>query len=151
MERRNFLKRVGGSLFFGVGFLGKNNKDTFNMNKDTFNFGWIPGHHSTLPEFKIIAPHLYQFGANKVACLWKPYEEIVKHPYDTHKQEIGDCVAHATGTCLDILTAIQVKIGKGKKEKWVTLSSTDAIYSGGRNIIAPERGSYKGSGGMMGI
>lgn len=102
--------------------------------------GWIPGHYSNRVS---LIRHLRQFGSNKVACLWKPFEEVTGHPWLAHDQEWGDCVAQAAGGGMDLLTTKQIAIGKA--EKWITKSSTDMIYAGGRNLIGNTN-----RGGMFG-
>ena len=103
-------------------------------------YGWIPGHYSR--EISLIK-HLHRYGEGKLACLWKPYQEVTGREWLAHDQAGSDCVAQATGGGMDLLTCKQIAIGK--KEKWITKSSTDAIYSGGRNLI----GNING-GGMVG-
>ncbi|MEE9548680.1 MAG: hypothetical protein V3V68_04930 [Nitrosomonadaceae bacterium] len=104
----------------------------------SFNDGWIPeSSGSSPPRFKEWR-RLVNFGQNKVACLWKPYEQVTKESWVPRKQLGPDCVAFATGTAMDILTAVQI-ILKGKRERFLAMSSTDMIYTGGRKLIAKQR------------
>lgn len=92
------------------------------------SFGWLPNTVHTDHKTK----HLYGFGERKLALLWNPWAKI--HGEWQAKQQVGgDCVAVASGSCLDILTTIQILQSDGV---WITESSTNAIYSGGRNNIA---------------
>jgi hypothetical protein len=93
--------------------------------------GWIPGAR-TVSFGK--TQHLCGFGESKVACLWKPYRKVVKTPLVSRQQAAYDCVAAATAHGMDLLAAIQ--IAHGKAEQWITKSSIDAIYAGGRNNIS---------------
>ena len=102
--------------------------------------GWIPGHYSRKVS---LIRHLKRYGSAKVACLWKPYNSVTGKEWLAHDQEGADCVAQATGGGMDLLTTKQIAIGKA--EKWITKSSTDMIYSGGRNLF----GNLNG-GGMHG-
>ncbi len=135
MKRRDFLKVAGTAPFLSGSF------------GSTPLFGWIPGHYSQENPFRNVGRHLYKFGSGKVACLWKPYATVTGRPWLAHHQEGPDCVAQASGSCMDILTTIQIALKK-IKERWITKSSTDMIYSGGRNIIG--KGQLGRGGGMNG-
>jgi hypothetical protein len=128
MNRRDFLTLAGFAALFPSGLIFPKKKQLF---------GWKPGHRSRLPPFGKRAKHLKYFGEGKVACLWKPYNEIVGREWLGHDQEIGDCVAHAAGSGMDFLTTKQIAMGRN--EQWIAPSSTDAIYSGGRNLIAQRK------------
>jgi len=95
-------------------------------------YGWIPCYAQ--PDYK--TKHLRSFGQNKVALLWKPWEKVTGKEWEPHRQKYADCIAQATGAGMDILSTVQ--IAQGKAEKWITKSSCDAIYSGGRNNIPHE-------------
>lgn len=113
---------------------------------DYFYDGWLPGNEAQIQRtFGQAAGHLTNFGQNKVACLWKTFERITKKPWVPRKQLGNDCVAMAAGAALDILTTVQIVLRRSK-ERWVTGTSTDMIYSGGRNLIPKS----KPSGGMCG-
>ncbi len=103
--------------------------------------GWLPGHYSRKTS---LIKHLKRFGTAKVACLWKPYTLVTGKEWLAHSQEGSDCVAQAAGGSMDLLTTKQIAIGR--KEKWITKSSTDMIYSGGRNFYGD-----RSTTGMKGI
>lgn len=104
----------------------------------SFNDGWIPeSDGSSRPRFKEWK-RLIDFGQNRVACLWKPYEQVTQESWVPRRQLGPDCVAFATGTAMDILTAVQI-ILKGKQECFLAMSSTDMIYTGGRKLIAKKK------------
>ena len=109
-----------------------------------FNDGWIPEDPNSKgrPRF-CTHNHLTNFGQSKVACLWKPYEQVTKQLWIPRQQKGPDCVAFATGAAMDILTAVQI-ILKGKRERFLAMSNTDMIYSGSRKIIA----NMKSMGGL---
>ena len=110
MLRREFLALAAAQTFFpGTG-------------KESF--GWIPGTKKADRK----TDHLYGFGKDKLSCLWKPWEKI-NGPWQATRQLHTDCVAVASGTCLDLLTVCQGDI-------ILKRSATDPIYSGGRNNIS---------------
>ena len=115
--------------------------------KQRLGHGWRPGHYCRRPSFRKVAQHLTYYGHGKVACLWKPYQEVTGRPWLAHSQEGPDCVAQATGGGMDLLTTIQIALRKSK-ERWVTKTCTNMIYSGGRNLIG--KGVLGRSGGMHG-
>ncbi len=103
--------------------------------KPVFNDGWIPESDSKdHPRFKDWK-QLDNFGQSKIACLWKPYEQVTKQSWVPRQQKGPDCVAFATGAAMDILTAVQIII-KGKRECFLAASNTDMIYTGSRKLIA---------------
>ncbi len=140
MNRRDFL-----TIALATPLLPPSRMDEFFPPKsNSFNDGWIPEDldSKSHPRF-CTHSHLTNFGQSKVACLWKPYEQITKQLWIPRQQLGPDCVAFATGTAMDILTAVQI-ILKKIHERFLAISSTDMIYSGGRNLIAKR----KPSGGM---
>ena len=141
MDRRDFLKYCSLVPFV---FVPKFKFDVNFNNKKEQYFGWIPGNRSQKDRLYNLG-NLKGFGADKVSCLWKPWEQVNNHAWIPHFQFWGDCVAHGTGTSIDLLTCILILIRK-KRIKYITDSSTDAIYSGGRNLIAKRTPSA----GMMG-
>lgn len=118
MLRREFLVLAAAQTF---SFHGREEK----------SFGWIPS--SAVADSK--TKHLYGFGKNEVACLWKPWVKAVGREFTPRCQKYGDCVAVASATCIDLLTAIQANRGNGIFLKY---SASDPIYSGGRNNIVHE-------------
>ena len=125
MIRRDFLSKVARLI----------------LTQDPKWHGWLPGHFTRKAS---LSRHLYRFGSDKVARLWEPYQEVTGNSWLAHSQEGPDCVAQATGGGMDLLTCKQIAMGKS--EKWITKSSTNVIYAGGRNLI----GHDTNGGGMMG-
>lgn len=70
-------------------------------------------------------------GKGRCVLLWKPFEFVTGGELVPHYQEIGDCVGHAYGLGVDVLTATQIVL-KNRNERWVTKSSTEIIYAGSR-------------------
>ena len=118
MERRDFLKLTASAPFLGLPIL------------EEPSYGWLPGHYSKRSSLRNVANHLTCFGKGRVACLWEPWKIVTGAEWLAHRQKGPDCVAHAAGAGMDLLTTIQ--IASGKNEQWIAKSSTDAIYSGGR-------------------
>ncbi len=126
MNRREFVASLLPLMYPNV---------IFPSTSDYFYDGWLPGNDAYVRKtFGQAANHLTNFGQNKVACLWKPFEVVTKESWVPRQQLGADCVAVAAGTALDILTAVQISLKKSK-ERWITETSTDMIYSGGRNLI----------------
>ncbi len=128
MQRRDFLKMSASMPFLGL------------ATQEQSSFGWLPGHYSKRSPFRDVATHLSRFGEGKVACLWKPWEQVTGREWLAHHQKGPDCVAHAAGGGMDLLTTIQIAWGE-KAEKWIAKSSTDAIYSGGRLVTHSRLGA----------
>jgi hypothetical protein len=70
-------------------------------------------------------------GAGKQACLWPFLEKVSGHPLKPHYQEIGDCVSHAYGLGIDVLTGVQI-CKRNSPQRWVAEAATEIIYAGGR-------------------
>lgn len=118
MERRSFLKKA--AAFIAVpSFI-----------PSTKNFGWIVNYGKDGKSLYDVSS-LRNYGADKIACLWKAYSIVRKRQWIPHQQVGGDCVAQATGSCVDILTCCRIALEK-KREKYIADSSTDIIYAGGR-------------------
>lgn len=115
MKRREFLKLSASTLIV----------PSFGLAKPSRNFGWIPSGPASMPSFYQVSQSK-GIGEGKVALLWKEYERTVG-PWIAHKQASGDCVAHAAGSVLDLLSMMQ-------GDRWVAASSTDMIYAGGRSL-----------------
>lgn len=98
------------------------------------SLGWLPNQLD--PDWK--TSQLNGFGEGKVSCLWKPWKQATGKDWIATKQKHTDCVAVTAGTCLDLLTAVQVVTGYGVFKKH---SATDPIYSGGRNNIVHDHTS----------
>jgi len=120
MKRRSFLKYTASFIAFPS--LPK-----------TKNFGWIVNEGIDGKSLYDIS-FLRNYGANKIACLWKAYSIVRKQQWIPHQQVGGDCVAQSAGSCIDILTCCRIALER-KREKFIAESSTNLIYSGGRNEI----------------
>jgi hypothetical protein len=138
MDRRSFFKSA--STFLVSVWIPKS---VFAFNSK--NFGWLPNSQN-LYKSLYDSGNLENFGQNKVACLWKAYEEVRKQVWNPRDQVWGDCVAQASGAGLDISTCCRIAI-EHKREKYVNDSSTDMIYAGGRNLV----GKRSTGQGMQGI
>jgi len=112
-------------------------------------FGWVPG-NKTRKDTLYNLGNLRGFGSGKVACLWKSWNAVIKHPWVPHYQVVGDCVAHGSGGAMDVLTCTLIDIMK-KRHKYVADSSTDMIYSGSRNQIGGGRLRGDGSQGEWAV
>ena len=86
-------------------------------------------------------------GKGKVVLLYKLFEELTEKPLATHRQEIGDCVSHAFGLGVDVLTAVRVLMFN-QPEKWVAKSATEIIYAGSRVEASTSRLRGDGSLGV---
>lgn len=84
-------------------------------------------------------------GKGKVVLLYKLFEELTAVPLVPHRQAIGDCVAHAFGLGVDVLTAVRVLMFN-QPEKWVAKSATEIIYAGSRVEASSRR--LRGDGSM---
>lgn len=141
MDRRSFLSLTLGSL--ALPSLGM----AFPQRKKPF-LGWIPNRYTSSKEngtkrFYYLCKEsgfdAKDFGKNKVACHYKSFEAVTGYPWLAHDQVTGDCVAQATGSAVDMLTCTRIVQDK-KREKWIGKSSTDMIYSGGRNFYGNTNG-----------
>jgi hypothetical protein len=70
-------------------------------------------------------------GQGKTVLLWKSLEKATGKPYEPHFQLTGDCVSHAYGSGIDVLTAIQM-YQTLIPQRWVAFAATEPIYGGGR-------------------
>ena len=127
MDRRSFISSLIALPF--LGFSPRKREKRF--------FGWIPNDSSRADSFYKMALkegfNAQGYGVHKQACLYKAFEAVTGYPWFAHHQVAPDCVAQATGSAVDILSCTRIAMDK-KKEKWVGQSSTDMIYSGGRNF-----------------
>jgi len=88
---------------------------------------------------------IFNTGKGKQVFLWKYFEEVTGSPLVPHLQEIGDCVSHAFGLGVDLLTAVQMLM-LGKPERWVAKAATEIIYAGSR--VEAGGGRIRGDGSM---
>ncbi len=146
MDRRAFLGKsvlaASTILFNPLRALGKS-KSTKNV------YGWVPSAQRT--------PNLYSFnenikylGSEKVVCFWKTWKKVTGNDWIPRFQASTDCVGMATGSALDILGTLNIGL-KGKREKFITLSSTDMIHAGGRIEMGKSRLTTAGMYGWCGV
>lgn len=86
-------------------------------------------------------------GKGKKVFLWKLFEQITGRPLVPHYQTVGDCVAHACGLSVDILTAVRILM-HNHSEKWVAKAATEIIYAGSRIEIGNGRLKKDGAYGV---
>jgi hypothetical protein len=84
-------------------------------------------------------------GKGKIVLLNKFFEEVIAAPLKPHYQEIGDCVSHAFGLGVDVLTSVRMQMFN-LPEKWITKCATEIIYAGSR--IEVGKGRVRGDGSM---
>lgn len=161
MYRREMLKRI----FGGLGALLVGNRLNFSrfsygapldLHIDTnqpLQCGWINNSSAQKNFIKTCRrPFLSQHndkikgtGKGKVVLLYKYFEDVTNGPLIPHYQEIGDCVGHAFGLGIDVLTAVRIAM-HNRPEKWVTKCATEIIYAGSRVEVA--KGKVRGDGSM---
>lgn len=161
MYRREMLKRIlaamGGTLLskqlnfsrFGYGApLGINDNT-----EQPLQCGWV---NDLAARKSFIAANRRPFlsqqnsairgtGKGKIVLLYKFFEEVTGSPLISHSQEIGDCVGHAFGLGIDVLTAVQIAMRK-QPERWVAKCATEIIYAGSR--IEVGKNKVRGDGSM---
>lgn len=107
---------------------------------------------------RFIETHQYSFlrqqmneikgtGKGKKVLLWKLFEQVTGRPLVPHYQTIGDCVSHAAGLGIDILTAVRILM-QNRPERWVAKAATEIIYAGSRIEIGNGRLKKDGSHGV---
>lgn len=111
-------------------------------------FGWIPNKGGPGPSLYQVSD-LKGYATADKALLWKPWEKVLGKSWVLRSQLGPDCVANATASVVDLLTAIQIYL-RNRAHSYVANSSSDMIYSGCRNIIGVELSGYKPSAGAMG-
>lgn len=138
MDRRDFIK-TGVSGIIGAGlpipFI-------CNTKKSPIHAGWVPDRQAIENVIRHTAnPYLVQqaaetflgSGNEKVVLLYKYLEKAVGKIIP-HKQGIGDCVGQAYAFGVDVLAATQIH-QLGLAERWITKSSSEAMYAGSRYEI----------------
>lgn len=90
---------------------------------------WVKG--QTTPYLTQQNQQIRGTGKGKTVLLWKYLEEVTQRPLLPHLQDTGDCVSHAFGLGIDILTAVQILKGR-KPERWIGKTATEIIYAGSR-------------------
>jgi hypothetical protein len=91
------------------------------------------------PFFAGAAPILKDSGKNKVVLLYKILEEIAGFIPEPLQTRAPDCVSHACGFCLDVLSAVEIKFGD--REEWLARTASEPIYSNARVKIG--RGMFR--------
>jgi hypothetical protein len=155
MDRRDFIK-VSTSSVIGMGlpvpFL-------YNTSKSPVHAGWIPDQRALDVVIRhTVKPYLTQqttrsfqgSGTGKVVLLHKYLEKAIGKIIP-HEQLIGDCVGQAYALGVDVLTATQIH-HLGLAERWITKSSSEAMYAGSRYEIGYKvhntRGLLNGDGSL---
>jgi hypothetical protein len=80
-------------------------------------------------------------GKGKKVLLYKLFEQITGRPLVPHYQQCGDCVSHAFGLGVDVLTAVRILM-QGRSERWIAKSATELIYAGSRIEVGHGRIGY---------
>lgn len=163
MDRRDFIKLA--SVASLCGFLKP--KACFSGSQSSFaaqardgeaiEAGWldIPEvaryfvANNTNPYLSQVNADIRGTGKGKIALLWPFLEQVTGGPLVPHAQETGDCVSHATGLGIDILTAVQI-VKRKSPQRWVAPAATEIIYAGGRIEIAKKNYKQTWSAGMTG-
>lgn len=147
MDRRDALKLILGStygLYTGLGLatpdfaLGAPT-DLHTSSERPLFAGWVDDLEARK---QFVKKHRYPFlsqhndqikgtGKGKKVFLWKLYEQVTGGPLVPHYQTIGDCVSHAFGLGVDVLTAVRMLMFL-MPERWVAKSATEIIYAGSR-------------------
>lgn len=160
MYRRDMLKYLlesGTALFAGSRFAdnwySKGMPRNLNAGTRPLKCGWVNDVTSRRiilagqknPFLSMQNSEIKGSGKGKVVLLHKLFEEITGGPLIPHSQEIGDCVSHAFGLGIDILTAVNILMFNCA-ERWEAKTATEIIYGGSR-IEAGER-KLRGDGSM---
>lgn len=161
MYRREMLKRLLGAagVFLAGGRFSNrsySNGTPVKLQTDAFqplHCGWIDDpfarEHFIATQPKPFLSQQYDAirnsGEDKIVLLYKFFEEITNKPLIPHYQEIGDCVAHAFGLGVDVLTAVRILMFN-QPEEWLTKCATEIIYAGSRVEASSRR--LRGDGSM---
>ena len=98
---------------------------------------------ATLPRplFAQAAPRLSGSGTDRTTLLYKAIRDANGGAYINYPaQTIGDCVSHGFGHGVDLLSAVQITIGK--KRELLKQTATEAVYAMARVDVGGQRGSY---------
>ena len=98
---------------------------------------------ATLPRplFAQAAPRLSGSGTDKTTLLYKAFRDANGGSYINYPaQTIGDCVSHGFGHGIDLLSAVQITIGK--QRELLKQTATEAIYGMARVDVGGQRNSY---------
>ena len=143
MDRRTALKTLAGSA--GALFLTGQSSAAFPYQH---RYGWKPDLESYRD---FISRHEDAFitqkndaikgsGIGKKAFLHLALERVMGKKFQPHNQGAPDCVSHAAGLGVDILSAVQIAVDR-LPYRWVGKAATEPIYGGSRVEIG---------GGVMG-
>jgi len=163
MNRRTALKRcvssVGG-FFTGSGLIAPGfsrgaPSDLYTRGTSPLYTGWIDDLEARK---QFVKKYRYPFlsqqsdqikgtGKGKKVLLWKLLEQVTGAPLVPHTQTIGDCVSHAYGLGVDILTAVRIIIFQ-MPERWLAEAATEIIYAGARVEVG---GGKVGGDGATGV
>jgi hypothetical protein len=85
-------------------------------------------------------------GKGKVVGLWDAFQRATGSQYVPHDQGRDDCVSHATGTAIDLLTCAQITM-KDSPHVWRGPTVTELIHGGSQREIGDKYGfnMYRGS------
>jgi hypothetical protein len=163
MNRRDALKLMAGTaggLVTGGGLLKPAYAagmplDLFADSDKPLLTGWIS---DTAARQRFVENNRYPFlrshmgqikgtGKGKKVLLYKLFEQVTGRPLVPHYQTIGDCVSHAYGLGVDVLTAVRILM-YNKSEQWVAKSATELIYAGSRIEVG---GGRIGGDGSIGV
>jgi hypothetical protein len=161
MNRRDALRLMASGLVAGGGsllttaYVSGAPVDLYADTEKPLYAGWV---NDTEARRRFVKAHRYPFlqsrldgikgtGKGKKVLLYKLFEQITGRPLVPHYQVIGDCVGHAYGLGVDVLTAVRILM-HNKSERWVAKSATELIYAGSRIEVGGGRISGDGSIGV---
>lgn len=160
MDRRAFLKWTGLATLGALatpkyGFAGSFASQAHRG--ESVEAGWLDSpdvvryfiENNTNPYLSQVDEDIRGTGRGKIALLWPYLEQVTGKLFIPHIQETGDCVSHATGLGVDILTAIQI-LKRNSPQRWVAKAATEIIYAGGRIEIAKKGYGQSWRAGMTG-
>lgn len=98
------------------------------------------------PVFSDVWTPLKGTGIGKIIVLTDIIEKVAGS-FKSRYQGTTDCVAEASGLAVDIAKAVDIWVNK-EFEEWISITSSEEIYGGSRNIIG--QGRLGNSGGSIG-
>lgn len=139
-QTKSTIAAVVGTLLFVAGFLLFCPLATEPRNEVKQFFGYTPQPDETAkfvaslptPTIRDADPNIFKADKTDTflyRALNKSYKAKYGRDWKPHKQEIGDCVSHGWGVCVDISLAVDYELGKVGEFKE---SATEAIYGGSR-------------------
>jgi hypothetical protein len=125
--RRYFLKLIAAG---GAGIA----TGTFSTGAIEGNFGWLPDEKPNPEQTIILASDVERpirgSGKNKTVRLWKAWEKAFNRPFESHVQDIGDCVSQAGALAVETKASVQVVNGEDRAP--IEKISTEALYIASR-------------------